>query len=187
MGTVDILVNNCGMALRKDNPDWSELDIQVWLDSFQINFGAGLRLSQHFVQGMKDQRWGRIINISSMASVQGFGMLLDYAAPKAALNKFTVDMSKVLGPYNITTNIVIPGTIMTPAIEEYIEIMKKNHGWGDDQEENERRYTEIWPQSVPRLGVPRDVGVTVSFLVSPLAGYINGACLRVDGGMAVFV
>jgi NAD(P)-dependent dehydrogenase (short-subunit alcohol dehydrogenase family) len=187
VGTIDIVVNNCGEALRKDNPDWSELPIQEWIDSFQVNFVAGLRLSQGFVQPMKKQRWGRIINISSMASVQAFGSLIDYAVPKAAVNKLTADMAKVLGPYEITVNTVIPGTIRTPAIDDYIEIMRKKHDWGDDPAEWERRYTEVWPQSVPRLGAPRDIGTAIAYLASPLAGYINGAALRIDGGMAVFV
>jgi NAD(P)-dependent dehydrogenase (short-subunit alcohol dehydrogenase family) len=187
VGTVDILVNNCGMVIHKDDPDWSTLNTKEWIDSFEVNFMAGLRLSQAFVGGMKAQRWGRIINISSMASVFAFGRLADYGAPKAAVNKFTADMSKTLGPYNITANTVIPGTILTPALQEYIDYMKKEHNWGDDPAEHERRYTEIWPQSVPRLGQPRDIGAAVAYLVSPLAGYINGVAFRVDGGMAMFV
>jgi 3-oxoacyl-[acyl-carrier protein] reductase len=187
VGTIDIVVNNCGDVLRKDNPDWSELPIQEWIDSFQVNFLAGLRLSQGFVQPMKKQRWGRIINISSMASVQAFGSMIDYAVPKAAVNKLTADMAKVLGSFDITVNTVVPGTIKTPAIEEYIQIMRAKHNWGDDPVEWERRYTEIWPQSVPRLGAPRDIGTAIAYLASPLAGYINGAAIRIDGGMASFV
>jgi NAD(P)-dependent dehydrogenase (short-subunit alcohol dehydrogenase family) len=186
VGTVDILVNNCGDALRKDNPDWDDLPVSEWLASFEVNFFAGLRLAQGLVKPMKKQRWGRIINISSMASVQAFGRLTDYAAPKAAVNKLTADISKGLGAHNITVNTVIPGTIKTPAIEQYIELMRDQHQWGDDPAECERRYTEIWPQSVPRLGTPRDIGTMIAYLASPLASYINGASFRVDGGMAAF-
>lgn len=188
VGTIDILVNNAGGNLQKTDVDWSEVPAQEWVDSFNFNFLGGLRLSQRFVNGMKAQRWGRIINISSMISLQVYGRLFDYAAPKAALNKLTADMAKNLGPHRITVNTVVPGTIRTPAIDRYVERMSAEHNWGDDPADRERRYTELWPQSVPRLGTPRDIGTAVALLASPMSGgYINGVCWRVDGGMAVFV
>jgi 3-oxoacyl-[acyl-carrier protein] reductase len=188
-GNIDVLINNCGNTLRKDNPDWSVLPPKEWVDSFEVNFVAGIRLAQRFVPAMKVKRWGRVINISSTAGTHILGgMLADYGAPKAALNKLTADMAKVLGPFQITVNGIIPGTIMTPAIERYMEILKQQRGWGEDPLENQRRYTaEIFPQSVPRLGTVRDIGAATAFLASPLAGYINGAFLRIDGGMANFV
>ena len=137
---------------------------------------------------MEDQKWGRVINISSAAGTHVFGgRLCDYGASKAALNKFTVDMSKWVGPQFITVNAIIPGTIMTPQIERQMQVLKEQHGWGDDPIENERKFSEIFPQSVPRLGVVRDIGAAAAFLASPLAGYINGAMLRIDGGAANFV
>ncbi len=187
-GTIDILVNNSGGNLQTTDVDWADVPAQEWVDSFSANFLSGLRLSQRFVVGMKAQRWGRIINISSTISQYAFGRLFDYAAPKAALNKFTVDMSKTLGPYNVTANAIVPGTIRTPAIDRYVERMSAEHNWGDDPAERERRYTEVWPQSVPRLGTPRDIGAAVALLASPITGgYINGVCFRVDGGMAVYM
>jgi 3-oxoacyl-[acyl-carrier protein] reductase len=186
VGKVDILVNNCGVALRQDSPDWITIKPREWLDSFEVNFVSGLRLAQGFVPGMKSQKWGRVINVSTAASEQVFGGgLCDYGAAKAALNKFTVDMSKWVGPHFITVNAVIPGTIMTPQIERYMGVLKEKFGWGDDVAENERKYAEdVHPQSVPRLGEARDVAAAVVFLASPLAGYINGAFLRIDGGAA---
>ena len=71
---------------------------------------------------------------------------------------------------------------------DYMEVLKKQHSWGEDPEENERRYTkEIFPQSVPRLGKLRDTATLTTFLASPLAGYINGAYVRIDGGLAQFM
>jgi 3-oxoacyl-[acyl-carrier protein] reductase len=188
-GNIDILINNAGNTLRKDNPDWSTLPAKEWVDSFEVNFVSGIRMGQRFVPAMKEKRWGRIINISSTTATHVLGgALADYGAPKAALNKLTADMAKTLGQYNITVNCIIPGTIMTPAIETYMGFLKKQRGWGNDPLENERRYTlEVYPQSVPRLGVVRDIGAATAFLSSPLAGYINGAFLRIDGGMANFV
>src|SRR5262245_35391252 len=93
VGTVDILVNNCGLLIRKDAPDWLDLPDHEWTDSFQVNFMTTLRVSQRMAPGMKAQKWGRIINISTAASAHVFalGAMTDYGSPKAALNKFTVD------------------------------------------------------------------------------------------------
>jgi 3-oxoacyl-[acyl-carrier protein] reductase len=187
LGTVDILVNNCGAVLHMHNPAWDELPPVEWERSFRVNFMAGLRLSQHFVPGMKQQGWGRVINISSTGGSHIAGFMPDYAAPKAALNNFTGNLSKALGPHGITVNAVIPGTMLTPAVDRWLDELKKQLGWGDDFAENERIYTtEITPQSVPRLGKPREVAAAVAFLASPLSGYTNGAFIRVDGGSAQF-
>jgi len=187
LGTVDILVNNCGAVLQMHNPAWDEVPPEEWERSFRVNFMAGLRLAQHFAPGMKAQGWGRIINISSTAGSHIAGFMPDYAAPKAAVNNFTGNLSKQLGGHGITVNAVIPGTVLTPAVDRWLEELKKQLDWGDDFAENERIYTsEITPQSVPRLGRPREIAAAVTFLASPLAGYINGAGLRVDGGSAQF-
>jgi 3-oxoacyl-[acyl-carrier protein] reductase len=186
-GGIDILINNCGNTLRKDCPDWSVLPAKEWVDSFEVNFVSGIRLAQRFVPHMKEKRWGRVVNIGSTAGTHVLGGLFpDYGAPKAALNKFTADMAKVVGAYNITVNCIIPGTIKTPAIEEYMRILKQQRGWSDENAE-EKYTTELFPQSVPRLGTLRDIAAATAFLSSPLAGYINGAFLRIDGGMANFV
>lgn len=186
-GGIDILINNCGRTLRYDNPAWDVLTSTDYINSFHVNFLAGVRLARRFVPGMKAKKWGRIVNVSSTVGTHVWGILVDYAAPKAALNKLTADMSKNLGPDGITVNAIIPGTILTPAIEDYMNALKKAHGWGDDAEENERAYVKLNPQSVPRLGRLRDTAVLATFLASPLAGYINGAFVRIDGGMAQFM
>jgi NAD(P)-dependent dehydrogenase (short-subunit alcohol dehydrogenase family) len=188
-GKIDILVNNVGVGLRKDAPDWIELEPHEWIDSFQVNFMPVIRLSRRFVPAMKEQRWGRVINISSTVGTNVMnGRLCDYGAAKAALNKFNVDMSKWLGPHFVTVNAIVPGTVMTPQIEEYMQVLKRQYGWPDDREEIQRRYSEdVHPQSVPRLGIPSDIAGAVAFLASPRAGYINGASLRIDGGQLNFM
>jgi NAD(P)-dependent dehydrogenase (short-subunit alcohol dehydrogenase family) len=114
--------------------------------------------------------------------------MVEYGAPKAALNKFTADIAKNLGPHRITVNAIVPGTIYTPAVKEFIRILKEQNNWGDDPAENERIYaTEIFPQSVPHLGRVRDISTLAAYLASPLACYINGTTIRVDGGMAGYV
>ena len=183
LGTVDICINNVGAVLQMDNPNWETIPPDEWLRSYKVNFMSTLRMTQRFVPGMKEQGWGRIINISSTSSQHIWGGLSDYGAPKAAINNFTGNLSKELGPFGITVNAVLPGTILTAAVERWLAELKKQFNWGDDFAENERIYTtEFIPQSVHRIGRPREIAAAVVFLASPLSGYTNGAYLRIDGG-----
>ncbi len=185
LGGVDILVNNVGAVLRMDNPSWLDVKPSEWLDSFSVNIVSTVRLCQRFAPGMKERGWGRIINISSAGGSQIGGNLLDYSAAKAALDNFTGNLSKLLAPHGITVNAVIPGTILTPAVDRWLVTLRKQLNWPDDLAHNERVYTkEFVPQPVPRLGRPREIAVAVALLASPLSGYTNGAFNRVDGGTA---
>ena len=185
LGGIDILVNNAGAVLRMDNPDWLDVKPSEWLDSFNLNVCAALRLSQRMVPGMIERGWGRIINISSTGGSQCNGMLLDYSAAKAAVDNMTVNLSKNLAPKGITVNAVVPGTMLTPAVERWLVTLRKQLGWSNDLSENERVYTStLVPQPVPRLGQPREIATAVTLLASPLSNYTTGAFLRIDGGTA---
>ena len=187
-GTIDVCVNNCGAVLQMHNPDWMDIPWGEWMRSYAVNFMSGMRMAQHFVPGMKAENWGRVINISSTGGTQIDGVLPDYSAPKAALNNFTGNLAKALGPHGITVNAVVPGTMLTPAVDRWIAELKKQHDWGDDFAENERIYTqELIPQSIPRLGRPREIAVLVAWLASPLSGYTTGALFRADGGAAHYI
>jgi NAD(P)-dependent dehydrogenase (short-subunit alcohol dehydrogenase family) len=188
VGSIDVLVNNSGGSAPNAKHEWSEVSIQQWIDTFQKNFLSMIRLCQALIEPMKQQRWGRVVNISSLASVEVFGQLFDYSAVKAALNKFSADTSKIVGPYGITVNTIIPGIIKTPPMQNGMDRTAREQGWGDDPTEVERRYAAMWSSSsVPRLGAPEEIAAAVAFLASPRAGYINGVALRIDGGSAHFV
>ena len=182
LGGIDIVVNNTGTALRKDNPGWSELPTQTWIDSFQVNFMSSMRMSKLFLPSIKESGWGRFINISSTASTN-VPSLAEYGVAKAALNKLTADMAKDVGKYNATANGIMPGIVMTPAIEEYLSVLAEKNGWPDDRAERERRYlTDLMPQAVTRVGQPIDIASMVAFIASPLSGYMTGVSFRIDGG-----
>ena len=185
LGVVDIVVNNAGVALLKDNPVWSEIPPQTWLDSYQINLMSALRMSLHFLPGIKESGWGRFINISTRSATTTPTMT-EYGAAKAALNKLTADMAKDVGRYGATANAIAPGVIRTAAIEEWIAIQSKEIGCSP--EEYERKYlSEILPQAVPHFGRPEDIAHMAAFLASRNAGYISGAVIRVCGGSATNV
>ena len=183
LGKIDICVNNCGVSLRQDNPRWDELEHSDWIDSIEVNFLASVRMAKAFYPGMKAQGWGRVINISTLGAWIP-GLLTDYTAPKAALNKLTIDMSKQCGQDGVTVNAILPGTIMTSAIERYLDVLNEQLEWNtDDMAERKRRYvSEVYPQPIQRLGEPHDIGALVVFLASDHAGYVTGALIKCDGG-----
>ena len=184
LGGVDILVNNVGAVLRMDNPDWMDVTPKEWLDSFNVNIVSAVRLSQLLVPQMRERRWGRVINISSTGGSQTRGFLLDYAAPKAAIGNFTVNLSKLVAKDGVTGNAVIPGTMLTPAVERWLDTLRDQLGWPDDLAENERVYcAEVTPQPIPRLGRPREIATAVAFLASDEAAYISGQIISINGGM----
>lgn len=188
LGGIDIMVNNAGAVLRMDNPDWMDVKPSEWLDSYNLNVCAAIRLTQRTAPGMIERGWGRVINISSTGGSQCDGFLLDYSAAKAAVDNMTVNLSKNLAPKGVTVNAVIPGTMLTPAVDRWLVTLRKQLGWPDDLAENERVYTtQLIPQPVPRLGRPREIAVVVALLASPLSDYTTGAFLRVDGGTARMV
>ena len=109
----------------------------------------------------------------------------DYAAAKAAVINMTVSLAKELANSGITVNTVTPGPIMTAGWVEWARGIASARGWGDDLKLIEHRVVQdLLPNSVGRVGRVDDIANAVTFLVSPLAGFINGTNLRVDGGSA---
>ena len=162
-GRIDILVNNAGAA----RPITDDVEEAFWEESFTLNFMAARRLTDLVIPAMKAERWGRIISISGALVAPK----LNAAAPaKAALVSWSRTLSFELGVYGITVNTVAPGRINTA------QILKLHP--------TEQSRTDYINQNIPAgyFGEPYDIGHLVAFLASPLARYINGAAIPVDGG-----
>ena len=164
-GGLHVLVNNAGitrdqLAMRMKDDDWSAV-----LDT---NLGAVFRLSRAVMRGMMKQRYGRIVNITSVVGASGNAGQANYAAAKAGVAGMTRALARELGSRNITVNCVAPGFIATDMTEALPEAQKA-----------------ALQQQIPlgRLGTPEEIAHAVAFLASPLAGYITGAELHVNGGM----
>ena len=148
-------------------PISGEVDEAYWEQSFTLNFMAARRLTELVIPAMKVERWGRIINISGALVAPK----LNAAAPaKAALVSWSRTLSFELGPHGITVNTIAPGRINTA------QILKLHP--------TEQSRAEYISQNIPAgfFGEPYDIGHLVAFLASPLARYINGAAIPVDGG-----
>jgi 3-oxoacyl-[acyl-carrier protein] reductase len=157
---VDILINNAGIIDSNAATDVSEED---WDRVIDINLKGVHLCSQAAVREMIKQRYGRIVNIGSLAGqVGGLKVGPDYAASKAGVICLAKSYARFGASYGINANAVAPGFIETDM----------NRGRDD-------------PSEVPvnRLGTPEDVAKVVYFLVSPLADYVTGACIDVNGGL----
>ena len=182
-GELDIFVNNAGGTTLEGNPSWFETPLSAWGAAYSQNVGPIVRLAHMLVPGMRERRWGRIINIGSGSGMQPNPFIPHYSATKAAINNVTLSLSKALADTGITVNTVSPGTVLTPALEVWMRDLARQKKWGDDWAEIERRYiTEFFPLPVPRIGRVEDIGNMVAVLASPLSSYITGANVRIDGG-----
>jgi 3-oxoacyl-[acyl-carrier protein] reductase len=160
-----VLVNNAGitrdnLALRMKEDDWQ--------DVIQTNLSSVYRVTKQCLRAMTKERWGRIINLSSVVSRMGNGGQSNYAATKAGIEGYSRSLATELGSRAITVNCIAPGFIETDMTREL----------GDDQIEQLRA-------SVPlgRLGNSEEVAALVAFLASEEAGYITGETIHINGGM----
>ena len=150
---------------------------------FELNFFANMRITRAFLPMMQQQKWGRVINISSEVAVQPEPIAQHYCAAKAAVNNLTKSLSLAYGNQGILINAVSPAFIMTAEIEQLIlKMAEKNQTSFDDTVANLLKHQSRSKHSMPRPAKPEEVAALVVFLASDLASYINGSNFRVDGG-----
>jgi len=179
-GLVDILVNNAG---GYENTAWSTAEPDDWLAVYNTNVVSAVRLVRLLTPAMRGAGWGRVIQISSGEGTRPFANMPDYSATKAAMNNVTVSLAQDLAGSGVTANTVSPGIVVTAGVEQFYRQVAAREGWGDDWAQIEAGVLRtVLPNSVGRLGRPEEVASLVTFLASPLSGYIDGANLRVDGG-----
>jgi 3-oxoacyl-[acyl-carrier protein] reductase len=164
-GDIAVLVNNAGitrdnLALRMKDADWDEV--------IETNLKSVFRLSRAVMRGMMKARWGRIINITSVVGASGNPGQANYAAAKAGIVGMSKSLAQELGSRNITVNCVAPGFIDTDMTRALAE---------------EQKTALLARIPLGRLGQPEDIAAAVAYLASPVAGYITGAVLHVNGGM----
>ncbi len=167
LGPITVLVNNAGITrdgllMRMKNDDWDEV--------LRTNLNGVFYCCRAVSRGMIKQRYGRIVNISSIVGLHGQGGQSNYAAAKAGIIGFTKALAQELAARNITANVVAPGYIKTD--------MTANLG-----EDVRAKLLDRIPAG--REGNPGDVAEAVRFLASPQASYITGHVLCVDGGLGM--
>lgn len=167
MGGLDILVNNAGITrdtlmMRMSDEQWSQV--------LDVNLTAAMRLMRASLRGMMKARWGRIINISSVVGATGNPGQANYVASKAGLVGLSKALAQEVASRGITVNCVAPGFIATPMTEALTPAQQ-----------------DAINQRIPagRMGTPEEIAAGVLYLASSEAGYVTGAVLHINGGMAM--
>jgi 3-oxoacyl-[acyl-carrier protein] reductase len=181
-GDIDILVNNAGGSSEEEAKSWFQVPLDEWVKSFQKNVMAAGRLIHHFAPGMKERGWGRIIQISSMAGTIPTSAQPDYGPSKAAMVNMSLGLSKALAGSGVTVNTVSPGMIRTPGLEDFLRVFAAKRGWGDDIGKAADYIVKGTGQSVHRTGEVDDIAYAVAWLSSPLADFVSGINIHMDGG-----
>ena len=175
-GGIDILVNNAAGGGHQNDMGTPP---QEWAEAYDVNVLSMVRLIQRLLPPMQERGWGRIINISSAAAAKPSPGMGVYSASKAAINNLTVTMAQAQQDDGVTINTVSPGAIFTPNMVE----MALAGGMGSTVEEVEDAMNQMMgDMPFRRMGRVEEIADVVVFLGSPLASYIHGANIRVDGG-----
>ena len=166
-GRIDILVNNAGqardgLAMRMELEDWDFV--------LRTNLTSAFLCSKAVLRSMLRQRWGRIVNMSSIVGVYGNAGQSNYAAAKAGLIGYTKSLAKEVASRNVTVNALAPGWIETDMVAAVPDNIRSE---------------ALGRIAAGRMGTVEDVAGTVAFLCSDAAGYITGQVIGIDGGMVL--
>ncbi|HWN07875.1 MAG TPA: SDR family oxidoreductase [Pyrinomonadaceae bacterium] len=174
-GRIDILVTNAG---GPPVSSFAESDLDAFRKAFELNALSAIRLAKLVVPGMRAQKWGRVVNITSVSSKQPIDGLLYSNTVRAALTGWAKTVSNEVAADNVTVNNVAPGYTLTARQDELAEARSKTLG------KSKEEIIASWATQGPmgRIGQPDEIAAAVVFLASERASYITGVTLQVDGG-----
>ena len=177
---VDILINNLGIFEPKPFEQISDED---WFRFFEVNVLSGVRLSRHYLPRMKQKNWGRIIFISSESALQIPSEMIHYGMTKTAQLAIARGMAETTTGSNVTVNSVLPGPTSSEGVSDFVDKLASNKQVTREQFDKEF-FEHMRPSSIlKRFERPEEIAALVAFVASPLSSAINGAALRVDGGV----
>jgi NAD(P)-dependent dehydrogenase (short-subunit alcohol dehydrogenase family) len=177
---VDVLVNNMGIFEPVPFERISDAD---WMRFFETNVLSGVRLSRHYVGGMRQRNWGRIVFVSSESALQIPTEMIHYGVTKTAQIAVARGLAETLAGTGVTVNSVLPGPTASEGVSGFVADLAAARGV--DQATVEREFfTTARPTSVlQRFATPEEVAAMIVYVCSERASATTGAALRVDGGV----
>ncbi|HPL64067.1 MAG TPA: SDR family oxidoreductase [Syntrophales bacterium] len=174
-GTIDILVNNAG---GPPSAGFLEIDDDLWHFGFRLNLMSTIVMTREAVPIMKEKKWGRIINMTSISVKQPIDGLILSNTIRAGVIGFAKSLSNELAPFRVTVNNVCPGYTLTDRVRNLAKTVAAK------QNKKPEEIIAGWEAEIPmkRLGTPEEFASLVAFLASEQAGYITGAAVQIDGG-----
>ena len=174
-GRIDILVTNAG---GPPAGQFESFTLEQWEAATRLTLYSAIELARHVLPGMKERRWGRILNITSIAVKQPVENLMLSNSLRAAVTGFARTLANEVATFGVTVNNIMPGYTRTERVEELARMMAEKEGITPAE------FISRWEKEIPmrRLGEPRDFAALAAFLVSERASYITGTSIPVDGG-----
>lgn len=175
---VDVLVNNLGIY---EAVPFADVTDSQWIESFEVNVMSGVRLSRHYLQRMLLRRTGRIVFMASEAAIAPAPELPHYSATKSTMLSVSRTLAELTKGTAVTVNAVVPGSTRTEGVRKLVQNLFPDLPYADAERQfvADNRSTSI----IERLIDPAEVADVVAFVCSQRASAINGAALRVDGGI----
>lgn len=177
---VDILVNNMGIFEPKA---FEEISDQDWLRFFESNVMSGVRLSRHYVRGMKARNWGRIVFVSSESGLQIPVEMIHYGMTKTAQIAVARGLAESLAGTNVTVNSVLPGPTASEGVAGFVAQLAASSGKTAAQVEKEFFQSARPSSLLRRFEDPAEIAAVIAFVCSAQASATTGAALRADGGV----
>jgi NAD(P)-dependent dehydrogenase (short-subunit alcohol dehydrogenase family) len=177
---VDVLVNNVGIFEPKP---FAEIPDADWYRFFEVNVMSGVRLSRHYLAGMLEKNWGRILFISSESAVQIPAEMVHYGMTKTAQVAVARGIAESVAGTGVTVNSILPGPTESEGVGSFVEAMAKQQHRSKEQIEKEF-FERARPSSLlRRFATVDEIAAMVSYVAGELSSATNGAALRVDGGV----
>lgn len=177
---VDVLVNNVGIFEPKA---FTEIPDQDWYRFFEVNVMSGVRLSRHYLKGMLEKNWGRILFLSSESAVQIPAEMVHYGMTKTAQIAVARGIAESVAGTGITVNSVLAGPTASEGVGEFVEAMARAQKKSKEQVEREF-FEHVRPSSLlKRFAATDEVAALVTYVAGELSSATNGAALRADGGV----
>lgn len=174
-GRIDILVTNAG---GPPAGTFDQLTHEQWDEALRLTLLSAIELARQVLPGMKQRRWGRILNITSISVKQPVENLMLSNSLRAGLTGFARTLANEVAADGITVNNILPGYTRTERLEDLATMMAEKQGISASE------FRGKWEREIPmgRLGEPREFAALAAFLVSERASYITGTSIQVDGG-----